>query len=239
MRKDNRKHRPGNKLRRQFVALTIGLCLCLTTRAQMGEQYYNLAVGINGGVNVNNVSFSPSVRQKKLLGANCGVTLRYISEKYFAVACGAQVEINLSQHGWSESYEDFPQLQYTRKMNYVEIPFLAHIAYGRDKGMRIFLNLGPQIGFLVNDKRAQSGNWEDVTEGIVEQHEKRIENRFDYGITGGLGAELRTKAGNFIVEGRYYYGLADFYNSTKKDYFARSAHNTIVAKVTYLFDLTH
>ena len=91
----------------------------------------------------------------------------------------------------------------------------------------------------MNDKRAQSGNWEDVTEGIVEQHEKRIENRFDYGITGGLGAELRTKAGNFIVEGRYYYGLADFYNSTKKDYFARSAHNTIVAKVTYLFDLTH
>ncbi len=28
-----------------------------------------------------------------------------------------------------------------------------------------------------------------------------------------------------------------FYKSTKKDYFSRSAHGTIVAKITYLFDL--
>jgi len=58
-----------------------------------------------------------------------------------------------------------------------------------------------------------------------------------YGITGGAGLELRTKAGNFLVEGRYYYALSDFYKSTKKDYFSRSAHGTIVAKITYLFDL--
>ena len=62
-------------------------------------------------------------------------------------------------------------------------------------------------------------------------------NKFDYGITGGAGLELRTKAGNFLVEGRYYYALSDFYKSTKKDYFSRSAHGTIVAKITYLFDL--
>ena len=63
------------------------------------------------------------------------------------------------------------------------------------------------------------------------------DNRFDYGITGGAGVELRTKAGNFLVEGRYYYALSDFYNSTKKDYFSRSAHGVITAKITYLFDL--
>ena len=159
--------------------------------AQVGEQRYNFSVGVNGGININSVSFSPSVQQGSLMAPTGGITLRYISEKYFGMICGAQLELNYSQQGWSEFYEDYPDLSYTRKMNYVEIPFLAHIAYGRDKGMRIFLNLGPQIGFLVNDKRAQSGNWEDVTEGIVEQHEKRIENRFDYGITGGLGAEYR------------------------------------------------
>lgn len=64
-----------------------------------------------------------------------------------------------------------------------------------------------------------------------------MENKFDYGITGGAGLELRTKAGNFLIEGRYYYALSDFYKSTKKDYFSRSAHGTIVAKITYLFDL--
>ena len=28
------------------------------------------------------------------------------------------------------------------------------------------------------------------------------------------------KAGSFIVEGRYYFALSDFYSTTKKDYFA-------------------
>ena len=66
---------------------------------------------------------------------------------------------------------------------------------------------------------------------------RKIENKFDYGITGGAGLELRTNIGNFLVEGRYYYALSDFYKNTKKDYFARSAHSTIVVKMTYLFDL--
>jgi hypothetical protein len=45
------------------------------------------------------------------------------------------------------------------------------------------------------------------------------------------------KAGSFLIEGRYYFGLADFYNSAKKDYFSRSSNATISAKITYLFDL--
>ena len=66
----------------------------------------------------------------------------------------------------------------------------------------------------------------------------KIQNKFDYGITGGGGVELRTKkAGSFLVEGRYYFALSDFYSTTKKDYFARAAHGTITVKPTYLFDL--
>ena len=73
---------------------------------------------------------------------------------------------------------------------------------------------------------------------VTEQHDKPVDNTFDYGIAGGAGVEVRTKAGNFIVEGRYYYALSDFYGSTKKDFFARSAHGAITAKITYLFDIT-
>lgn len=61
----------------------------------------------------------------------------------------------------------------------------------------------------------------------------KIQNKFDYGIAGGGGVELRTKkAGSFIVEGRYYFALSDFYSN-----FARAAHGTITIKLTYLFDL--
>lgn len=208
--------------------------------AQVGEQRRNFAVGINGGINLNSVSFSPTVKQKNLTGINGGVTARYISEKYFGMICGAQVEINFSQHGWDEYDEDYPTLGYTRTMNYAEIPFLAHLAFGKDRGMQFFIHAGPQIGFLLNNDWKIKGDWNNTTSSAyitVEQHRKPIDNKFDYGIAGGAGIELRTKIGNFVVEGRYYYGLSDFYNSSKRDFFSRSAHEVITAKIAYLFDL--
>ena len=168
----------------------IGAVLLLTVwtlpgRAQIGEQRNNLAVGFNGGININSVSFSPTVRQKSLMGINGGLTARYISEKYFSMICGAQVELNFSQHGWSEFDEDHPELEYTRTMNYVEIPLLAHLAFGRDRGVQFFIHAGPQIGFFISDTRKKNDAWENFT--TPEQHDKDVENKFDYGITGGAG----------------------------------------------------
>lgn len=206
--------------------------------AQVGEQRHNFALGLNGGINLNSVSFSPTVRQSNLMGITGGLTARYISERYFKMICGAQIEVNFSQHGWDEYYQDYPDLQYTRKMNYVEIPLLAHLAFGKEKrGLQFFIHAGPQIGFFLSDSYTQSGPWEDYSSVVVEQHDKKVDNKFDYGIAAGLGMELKTGAGNFLLEGRYYYALADFYSSTKKDYFSRSAHGVITAKLTYLFDL--
>ena len=222
------------------TALLASACT-LPAYAQVGEQRHNFAVGINGGINLNSVSFSPSVKQKNLMGINGGVTARYISEKNFSMICGAQIEVNFSQHGWDEYYQDYPTISYTRTMNYIDIPFLAHLAFGKYRGLQFFIHAGPQIGFLLSDSEKIDGNWEEVIANganiVTEQHGKPIDNKFDYGITGGAGIELRTKAGNFLVEGRYYYALSDFYNSTKKDYFSRSAHGIITAKITYLFDL--
>ncbi|MDR0962883.1 MAG: PorT family protein [Mediterranea sp.] len=219
---------------------TTALLVIFTTNgvAQVGEQRHNFALGINGGVNLNSVSFSPTVRQKNLMGYTGGITARYISERYFKMICGAQVEVNLSQHGWSEFYEDFPHLSYVRKTNYVEIPFLAHLAFGKERGMQFFIHAGPQIGFFLNDSYTIGDGWDTVTGATVEQHDKKIDKPFDYGIAAGAGIELRTGLGNFLVEGRYYYALSDFYGTTKKDYFSRAANMAITVKVTYLFDLS-
>ena len=228
-------------MKRTLLLLLFGWIGLTTAFAQMGEMRNNLAIGFNAGINMTSVSFQPSVKQKSLLGINSGLTVRYISEKYFNMICGAQLELNFSQHGWDEYYEDFPDLQYTRKMNYVELPFLAHLAFGRERGLQFFIHMGPQIGFFLSDSYTQSEGWDDAVAWNpnlnVEQHDKKVENKFDYGIAGGLGLELRTKAGNFVIEGRYYYALSDFYKSTKKDYFSRSAHSAMSVKIGYLRDI--
>lgn len=209
----------------------------LTASAQLGEQRNNLAIGFNAGANYSNVSFQPTIKQNGLIGITGGLTGRYISEKYFAMICGAQVEINYSQRGWDEKFEELNDDRvYSREMTYIEVPFLAHLAFGKDRGAQFFINLGPQVGFLLSDKEKREGTW-TTSQLASEQYGKKIENKFDYGIVGGGGLEIRTKAGNFLLEGRYYFGLADFYNSTKKDYFSRSAHTVISARLTYLFDI--
>lgn len=234
------KHSIGCRL--LLLASLFLLAGTTTTLAQVGDQRHNLAVGINGGMNMASVSLTPTVKQAQLGGINGGLTARYISEKLFKMICGLQVELNYAQRGWDEHYIDYPELSYTRKMNYLEMPFLAHLAFGRDRGMQFFIHAGPQIGFLLSDSESIAGDWEgalsDGANLVTEQHGKAIDNRFDYGIAAGLGVELRTKIGHFLLEGRYYYGLSDFYNSTKRDYFARSAHNVMTVKLAYLFDLS-
>jgi hypothetical protein len=226
-------------LKLRIFAGALLILFSLPAVAQVGELRNNFAVGFNGGINLNSVSFSPTIKQGSLMGITGGLTARYISEKYFAMICGIQMELNYSQHGWIETYEESTD-SYSRTMDYVEIPLLAHLAFGKDRGVQLFLNLGPQIGFLLkeNEKYEYTGDkWEPHT-NIKEQYGKTADNKFDYGITVGGGLELKTKAGNFLLEGRYYFALSDFYGNTKKDYFSRSAHTAIQAKMTYLFDLS-
>ena len=212
-----------------------------SAQAQLGDQRHNFSIGGSAGVNMNSVSFDPSIKQGTFLAPTFGFTARYISEKYFAMICGIQGELNISQRGWKENIEDETNDTYHRSMTYVELPILAHLAWGKDKGhgARFVLNLGPQLGFLISEKEHMSDPWDPShrPNGTNTQYGKMAENKFDYGILAGGGVELRTGAGNFILEARYYFGLNDFYHSTKKDYFSRSAHSYICAKLTYLFDL--
>lgn len=222
-----------------FIFLLLLGCI-LPVKAQIGEQRNNLAVGFSGGISDNSVSFTPRIKQNGFMGITGGLIARYISEKYFNMICGAQLELNYTQLGWNENINDGTGDTYSRSMNYIQLPFLAHLAFGKEKrGLQFFFNLGPQVGFLLNEKEKMSKNFSISSRSVTQQYGKLVDKKFDYGITAGMGVELRTGAGNFLVEGRYYYGLADFYNSTKKDYFSRSAHTTIFAKITYLFDISH
>ena len=229
--------------KQSIIALLSFLCLSagIPVHAQLQDPRHNLAIGINGGVNLSSVSFEPSIKEKTFLTPSFGVTIRYISERYLKMFCGIQAETNYSQRGWKENIDDGTGDTYQRSMNYVEVPLMAHLAFGKDKGYgaRFVLNLGPQIGYLLGESEKKSEAWHpnERPSGVIWQYGKMAESKFDYGIVGGVGIEARTGIGNFLLEARYYFGLSDFYHSTKKDPFSRSAHSYIAGRLTYLFDL--
>ena len=154
--------------------------------------------------------------------------------------CATQLEVNFSQRGWEEDFDDGTNNSYSRVMNYVEIPVFAHLSWGKEeRGFQFFLNLGPQFGFLLNDKEYYTGDWkiEERPVSLQPIYGKKIEHNFDYGIAGGLGVEWKTRAGNFFIEGRYYYALGDIFGNSKTDDFGRSANMTIYARLGYSIKL--
>ncbi len=93
------------KIKPFLIATLLLTGFALPATAQIGEARNNLSVGFNGGVNLNSASFTPTIKQNSLMGITGGLTARYISEKYFAMICGAQVELNISQRGWDQLFE--------------------------------------------------------------------------------------------------------------------------------------
>lgn len=222
--------------KRIYIFIAFILAFSTGSYAQIEESRNILEVGVSGGMNLNKMEFQPSIRQGLQQGINGGVNVRYTSEKYFSMICAAQLEVNFSQRGWIEDFDDGTQNAYSRITNYIEIPFFAHVSWGKEKrGLQFFLNLGPQIGFLMNETEKYTGDWliDERPVSIRPIYGKATKNEFDYGIAGGLGLELKTKIGNFFIEGRYYYGLADIFSNSKMDDFGRSANTTITARLGY------
>lgn len=229
-------------MKRLYTILLLLSLFTLTATAQVGDARNTLSLGVSGGMGTSRVSFIPTIKQTLSLGPTFGVSLRHVSEKYFFLICGTQIECNFASRGWTEQIEDGSGNEYTRVANYIELPFLAHIGFGREYyGFQGHINLGPQIGYLINEKEIYGGQqpW-DVSKRpnqVTEQYGKAIENKLDYGITASAGLEMRTGSGNFGIEGRYYFGLGNIYGITKKDYFGRCANSTISVRATYSFNL--
>ena len=250
---------------RKILVVIFVLC-SVAVSAQVGEFRKDFAVGVNGGYVLSNVDFVPKVPQGYQGGMTGGLTLRYTCEKYFKSICAVVAEINYAQIGWKEDILDMKDqpvplhtdpsqtLRYSRKINYLQVPVLARLGWGRERnGFQAFFQLGPQIGVYLNDEidanfdarqpafNPMSKEYQYTNKRashVMAQDTMAIENKFDYGIAAGLGLEFSNRhVGHFLLEGRYYYGLGNIYGNTKRDYFGRSNFGNIVVKFTYLFDI--
>lgn len=240
---------------RNFIISAILSIVPVAMTAQIGEHRNDLAIGFNGGLNMSSVSFTPKVSQAKQNGITGGLSVRYVCEKYFSTVCSLYGEINYSQMGWKEDIVDVNDMpvintatglpeEYSRTVNYIQVPLMAHLAWGREqKGFAFFVNLGPQFGIYMSESTKTNFDFSDRNAAdrvnpVCAQDTMAVENKFDYGIAAGAGIEFsHPKVGHFLLEGRYYYGLGNIYGDSKRDYFGSSNFGTITVKLAYLFDI--
>ncbi|GHT71077.1 hypothetical protein FACS1894155_07330 [Bacteroidia bacterium] len=203
--------------------------------------------GANGGITLSKISFNPIIKQDMLLQYAGGLTARYISEKNV----GIQVELNYSLRGWKEKHDSiniyktgFPisvpddsmkLAKYSRSLSYLELPIMTHIYFDMSSRMRIIFLLGPQLGYYLSEKVIDSELTTGSSLSDPPYYELKVQRKFDYGLTGGMGFELRTGVGSFVIDGRYYFGLSDIFSNHKSDYFQASSNQVISVKLSYLF----
>lgn len=228
-------------IKKTFILSLFTLIIAATINAQSNKFESEWNIGVGFGPTFSTASFDPGIKTKSLSQFHGGFAVRYISEKNLGVIG----ELNYSQQGWEGDFEEEnPKFKHSHSLTYLEIPVLTHIYFGRK--VRFFINLGPKVQFLIGEKEKMSNeladflaNKESAVTGVYSydrtgQYNKNAKFRLDYGLIGGMGLELRTKIGNFTVEGRYYAGFGDIFdNHTDPNNFSRSANRVASAKLTY------
>lgn len=220
------------------MSVTAGMS---TASAQVGDARNDFSVGVTAGYTMTKMDFMPRIKQKNMGAPMFGFAARYVCEKYFTTVCGVVAEVQMAKLGWEEIIEDGTGNTYKRDLNYVQVPILMQMGWGRErKGFKFLFEAGPQLGYYISGKEHKGGGeWNTSLRPnhVTHQYGREPDNKFDYGITAGLGLEFSSPIGHFLLQGRYYYGLGDIYDNSKRGYFSRSAHQTIGVKMTYLFDI--
>ncbi|MCX4263299.1 MAG: porin family protein [Muribaculaceae bacterium] len=225
------------KIFRFFLPVFVAVIMC--PAIAFAETHYkpHIAIGARGGVSMGQISFSPSVKQLWNMGSTGAVTFRYTEEKIF----GLIAELGWVQRGWKENYELNP-FSYNRTLTYINLPILTHIYFGsrRFKG---FINLGPQVAYLIGDKISADFDYTNVSavpnypsNRRYEQLDMPINSKFDYGICASLGMEFYVQPRHsLLLEARYYYGLGNIFSAKKADVFSASRPMSIEISIGYNF----
>lgn len=239
------------------LAFSFCLLVSVSVQAQIGDHRNDLSIGLNGGYIMSSVGFTPKVTQSQHGGITGGLSMRYVCEKYFNTICSIYGELNYAQVGWKERIIDAENKavinkvtgigeKYSRSMSYIQIPIMAHLAWGREKsGFQFFVQAGPQFGIFLNESTDMNfdfvqRNISSRSSQIAAQDTMSVEKNLDYGIAAGAGMEYSVPhVGHFLLEGRYYYGLGNIYGNSKRDFFSKSDIGNIVIKLSYLFDISH
>lgn len=147
--------------------------------------------GIKGGVNISSLT-GDIERTKPLAGFNAGLFAEIKVLKLLAI----QPEVVYSTQG--TAFDDFEGHSVESvKLDYINIPVLAKLYIFN----LVYLEAGPQIGFLVNAKQG-SVDYKDNVEDT------------DLAIAAGLGVSFADK---FRANGRVNFGTTDIDKSDTAD----------------------
>ncbi len=183
----------------------------LTAGGALRAQHY---VGVRGGYGSGSVRFFPPTETGTLWGLyNGGISWKFYSrEKYLG---GLEADLQFIQKGYTQPEPGRPDTVYSHWVNSIELPFFwqPHV-YVLNRSMRVYLNLGVVFSYNLDASEALDSK----RNGPL--YEKRPyemilvrDNKWGYGLCGGLGINYITGRFEWMAEARYNFGYSDIYKN--------------------------
>lgn len=203
-------------------------------------------IGLQYGMNISQVSWNPSMRQKSLFFPyNFGIFYtRYGKMFGYMPYFGFQAGIIYTKEGYSFKPDDetevWPDLggPYSgvrqAVMDVIEVPLLAHIHVDFWK-MKLLADIGFFVGYRLNIERSGQDIDPAIANSFID-----TDRRFDYGIKGGAGFAFVFDPVEIHFTAMYKYSMGtlhqpDYYSTY---YYRYSYPSNIVFSVGLHFQLT-
>ena len=215
-------------MKRLVKILTLALLLSVAVTQRSSAQH---TIAVTGGTGFATARPYPAQEMKAIWGTyQAGFSWRYYSMPRFIACFGIDVE--LLQRGFS--FAPYPYLYenkkdykyYTRTLNSIMIPIVwqPH-AYLFKKHLRVYLEAAPTFSFNFSSKFHNDEKYSIKIDGSVPapisgKYEFRPErdNRFSYGLRGGVGFDLIFGQVEFGVRAMYDFGYSDILRNRNKYY---------------------
>jgi len=201
-------------MKKTYTTLLAFICFYSATFAQRNREFYSpmadkgsLEIGANIGLNFATVS-SPQSNyynySQNTYSYTVGFNAAVSAEYYFSEKWSMKAKIIFDQKGWGGDYIQDQNGNYiptTVRMNYITVPLLAAIHFGRTKNW--FVNFGPYVGFLLN-----------ASESALNTDLKPYLSSTDFGLAVGIGVKIPlTDKLKLLIEDDGQAGLLNILNS--------------------------
>ena len=196
-----------------------------------GQDYYSTqelglgSVGNNGwgfkaGMNIANVG-GDDVNSSDDIDDKYGFNFSVFSEKAINPNVSFQWEIQYSEKGWSNSYEDSDwdyeeSSEFVLSLHYLEVPLLFKYTITSSSQFMPYFNMGGVLGFNISGKTEYdyyyyyddvSMTWEDSDSGSEDITDEI--NPFEFGLLFGGGVKIPTQTGKLLIDIKYNFGLTN------------------------------
>ena len=205
-----------------FIVLS---CMTISVFAQgislgpIAGANYSTIKGLSGG--------APGFKEKYLFGTQFGAAVNIGVNEMFSV----QPEFIFAQQGGIVESTEKP-IKLTIKNNFINVPVLAKVTFGKAESIKVFAAAGPYGGYWLSSKTKKVEDGAVTQDGEVTLNSE-ANNRFDYGFAFGAGLGFPVGPGSLNLDLRYNLGLADLEKAADSEFNNRVAS----ASLSYLINL--